>query len=795
MSPRTLLVHSLTLLLPGIVLAQQPVPIGPGLSNPANEREAALAPPVPVTFLPGSRDGDPEQLAKLAGGASARAALERAARNPAMFRDAVGVLAEGDRIHGAGADYKITFERDRAVYTPALPPAPHNVPVEFRVQSFGRGSASNAVSAATIDLRGNTVSYRRPEFVETWDVRADGCKQSFRFDRLPEGGGDLVVSMQLATELTPRVDGPDAMSLLLDGIGGVTIKDVVGIDANGVHIQGSLQYEGTTLQLRLPAAAVDAAVLPLVLDPIVGTTLTVIASTFNTFDPDVAFDEASNLYLVVYARQFSATDFDIHAQRVTTGGVLSGGTVLIDNSGATIDTNGRVSTINSQNSFCVVWRRDNGAADDIYGRAVRAADGAMSTSTILVASANNLGLPDIGGEATLSDNDGILVWVDFTTDEIRAKQVAIVGNTAPTNPTIAPFAAVVVIGDVAATWTNTLPAISESGGDTGNHCIVWQRQFTGTANTAIRAAIVDRNLVVLEDFMTVASTTNDNDSPDVDGNGRNWVVAWDREATSGNGDPGVIVRAIGWNPQGAAQAQGFFVSGDVVVEDDVGDIERTPAVAWTGDGVLVAYVDNVTATDNDIYANLLDLYTCALCRTTDYAIDTSNDNADQPAISSGRSGGENTVRCLIAHRFNDITSPPAGSNADIRAIRFDADEGSVSTLGGGCGVGGVLGVSCAISPNSAFTLRLLGAAPGAAGFLVLSPTTLNLSCGSCTLIPNPFTGFIASTGATNAMGSDTFSLPIPAAVVGASLNAQWLVAGTNCLGGFDLSTAIRVTVQ
>jgi hypothetical protein len=795
MSPRTLLAHSLTLLLPGIALAQQPVPIGPGLSNPANEQEAALAPPVPVTVLPGARDGDPDQRAKLASGAYTRTALERAARNPAIFRDAVGVLEDGDRIHGAGADYKVTFERDRAVFTPALPQAPHNVPVEFRVQSYGRGAPSTAVSPATIDLTGNTISYRRPEFVETWDVRADACKQSFRFDRLPEGGGDLVVSMQLATELTPRIDGPDAMSLLLDGIGGVTIKDVIGIDANGQRIQGSLQHEGSTLQLRLPAAAVDAAALPLILDPIVGTTITVIASTYNTFDPDVAFDEASNLFFVVYARQFSATDYDIHAQRVTTAGALSGGVVLIDNSSATIDTNGRVSTINSQNAFCVVWRRDNGTADDIYGRAVRAADAAMSPSTILVNSANNLGLPDIGGEATLTDNDGILVWLDITTGEINAKQVAVTANTAPTNPTISPFAAVVLIGDVSATWTNTLPAISESGGDTGNHCIVWQRQFTSSANTAVRAAIVSRNLTVLENFMTVASTAADNDSPDVDGNGRNWVVAWDREATSGNGDPGIIVRGIGWNPQGSAGNQGFFVTGDVVVEDDANDVERTPAVAWTGDGVLVAYVDNAVVGDDDIFANLLDLYTCTLCRTTDYTIEGSTDTGDSPAISSGRSGGENTVRCLITHRFNDVTTPPAGSNPDIRAIRFDADEGTVTTLGGGCGAGGVMGLSCAISPNAAFTLRLFGAAPAATGFLVLSPTTLNLSCGSCTLIPNPFTGFIASTGATDAMGSDTFALPIPAAVIGASLTAQWLVAGTNCLGGFDLSTAIRVTVQ
>ena len=777
--PKRLLVIGLGLL-PSILVAQ---------AGPATEQEAALAPAAPVTWLPNSRDGDPQQRNKPV------VAPGQEVRKPGLLRSSVGVLVDGDQIHGAGADYKVTFDKGRVTYTPALPPAPHNFPVDFRVQAYGRGGAGQVASPAVLGSKGNTVLYTRPEFVETWDLRPEGIKQSFVFDRLPAGDGDLVVRMQLETELMPQIDGPDAMSLHLAGIGGVTIKDVVGIDANGVRIQGSLRFDGGALELRLPDAAVDQAALPLVLDPIVGTTITVVASTYNTFDSDAAFDEAANLWLVVFTRQFSTTDYDVHGQRVNTDGTLNGGTVFIDNSSATIDTNARVSTINSQNTFCVVWRRDNGTADDIYGRAVRAADAAMSTSTILVTSANNLGQPDIGGEATATDNDGILVWTDFTTDEINAKQVSVVGNTAPTAPTIAPFAAVVLIGDVSASWTNSTPAISESGGDTGNHCIVWMRQFTTTANTYVRAAIVSRNLVVLDNFLAIAEgTTGDHDSPDVDGNGRNWVIAWDREATSGNGDPGIYVRAIGWNSNATAPNQGYFVSGQVVVEDDLNDREFTPAVAWTGDAVLVAYVDNASGTDDDIFANLVDLYTCALCRTTDYSIDITTDDADSPGIASGRSGGENSIRSLISYRWNDITSPPAGSNADIRAIRYDADEGSISNLAGGCGTGGTAAASCAISPNSAFTIRLRSAAPSGTNYLVLSPTTLNLSCGACTLVPNPYTGFV-SIGTNDSLGDRSVSLPIPAAVIGASLVMQFITPGTNCFGGFDLSNAVRITVQ
>lgn len=793
---RALLVPNLGALLTFALAAQHPVPSWQPQHGPTNEGEVAAAPPVPVTWLPGSRDGDTEQEDKARAAAKARVDLQRQLRVPGMFRTSAGVRADGDAVHGAGADYKVTFTNEGAVYTPALPRAPHNYPVTFRTVAFGRGAATTPVSAPALALDDCTVHYTRPEFVEKWHVRADGCKQSFLFDHLPAGDGDLVVRMQLTTELAPRVDGPDAMTLQLDGIGGVTIEDVLGFDAAGTRIQGSMAFDGAVLELRLPDDAVDRAVLPLVLDPIVGTTLTVVGSPDNTYDPDVAYDELSNVFLVVFTRQFSATDYDIHGQRVNLSGALSGGLVLIENSGGTIDVGGRVSTINSENTFLVVWRRDNGSADDIYGRAVRASDAALSAaSTILVTSLDNLISPDVGGETSMADNEGILVWHDATTGEINAKQVSVTGGTSPALPTLAPFTTVVLIGDVSASWTNSLPAISEGNGDTGFHCIVWMRQFTSSANTTVRAAIVNRNLLVLENFLSVTSTATDNDNPDVDGNGRNWIVAWDREATTGNGDPGVIVRAIGWDPNAAVPSQGYFLTGDVVVEDDLGDPEFTPAVAWTGEGAFVAYVDTAIAPDDDIYATLLDLYTCAPCRSTQYVIDGSSDDSDTPSICSARSGGENNVRCLIAHRFNDITTPPAGSNPDIHAIRFDADEGSVANLGGGCGVGGTMGVSCAISPNPAFAFRLFGAAPSATSLLVLSPTTFSVGCGSCALIANPFTGFVAATGTTDALGNDSFGVPVPASVIGVVLAAQWIVAGSNCFGGFDFSNAVTVGIQ
>ena len=61
-------------------------------------------------------------------------------------------------------------------------------------------------------------------------------------------------------------------------------------------------------------------------------------------------------------------------------------------------------------------------------------------------------------------------------------------------------------------------------------------------------------------------------------------------------------------------------------------------------------------------------------------------------------------------------------------------------------------------------------------------------------MPDPFTGLITTTS-TNTNGDAVQSLAVPSGVAGNQLIVQWLVPGSNCFTNFDLSNAVRITLQ
>src|SRR5690606_18013260 len=119
----------------------------------------------------------------------------------------------------------------------------------------------------------------------------------------------------------------------LPGVGGFRMSGVVGIDGAGARVRGGLRYEAGVLELSLPGAFVDRAALPLTLDPLVGNFVRVTtAGGDNDRAPAVSFDATANVYLAIWTRIFSATDFDVHGQRLSRSGGLIGGRLLIENS-------------------------------------------------------------------------------------------------------------------------------------------------------------------------------------------------------------------------------------------------------------------------------------------------------------------------------------------------------------------------------------------------------------------------------------------------------------------------------
>lgn len=698
----------------------------------------------------------------------------------------VGLAELDGKLVGLGPDYRATFEADSVQFLPALPTAERLFPMTMQVTGYGRGVAEIAPGAAKLEADGTTALYRREGFVESYEMRQDGMKQSFTFHSLPAGNGDLVVSMNLDTDLGAQVAGNGMQ--FLHGDMGITMGEVVGIDANGNRTTGSMVYEGGSLEMRLPASFVSNAALPLVLDPLVGTEFAV-ATVFDDSDLDVAYDETNNLYCVTWRRRFSATSYGLRGARVTDTGSSLGVFGIATVAGFSTP---RVCNVATENCFLAVYSFNS----NILGRALQLTPTSVSIGLegVILDTADSLGSPDVGGESA-ADDEGICVWANFTTGEIAAKQVNVNGFVTP--PTITPFSAVVVVGDSIATYSNSAPRISNSGGSTGNHCIVWMRQFTTAPETTIRAAIVNRNLGVLEDFIALSNSPDgDSDLPAVDGDGLNWIVAWENEATVGSGDNNVQARPVGLNPLAVAPNQGFILGPTVDVESGVNDDERAVNVTWMGDSVLVCYEDEtLTSSDYDIFVQPVDLFTGVDCDPRSLVASAGGDQGPVRAASKATGGGT-ADDALIVWSLRDLTT---GDNEGL-ARRYRADDGINVNLGGGCGAEGSNYADCAIAGNNLFRARLRGSIASSMSFWVVSPSRFDFACGACTLIPDPWTGFtVAAT--TDARGDTSIGVAIPSgtALVGATFIHQWvtLQPGTPACTTFgaDLSDALETEIQ
>ena len=690
-------------------------------------------------------------------------------------------MRSGDEILGEGATYQVRFRADSVVFTP--PPvtsASIDPRLVFRLQKVARRDAAGvAVDAvAPVDAGdGKTVLYSRGSTVERYELRPDGVEQSFVFSSLPPGDGDLVVRLAVETALPLTRAAHDEIRFEVDGLGGVVIGAVLGIDADGAEMAGSLAFQDGVLELSLPAAFVDSAALPLVLDPLIGSTLPVASgTTYNESDPDVAAtygtgSPGTGSYIVVWQR----VGFGIRGQRLDESGTPIGGTLFIRN-GATV-TDPRVAVVKISDAFAVVWQEGS----DIWGTAVDIATGAVSPAIAIAATGDFESAPDIGGSNSGVGwtDDAIVVWRNSTQRRIEAAQFEVHRDTgalrAHDKTTIA-----------SGTTTVNLPAISKTSGRAGYHLIAWQREAGGASQTDILGAIVDRALTFVTTF-TIASSTNDEDDPAVDGDGTCWVVAYETETTSGSGDNDIACR-------GVCRGSGFSVhmTPEVMVEAGTGDDEINPSVAWLRETAVIAHADEVSSGVYDMYAVTVDAFDCTRCEGR-FSLDVAATDDDSVRIATRSMGAVSVYEdALLVWDSRDTTT----LDHDIDGRLFEASDGDLRSMGGDCLSGGTVHASCAIVGNASFDFDLVLATPFATCWLLLSPNTGRFPCGSCEIVPDPYTGFVFPGGTTDSNGYAELAVAIPNSPVlqGAAFYCQWMVTGSSCYG-FDLSNGLRVVIE
>lgn len=655
----------------------------------------------------------------------------------------------------------------------AAGPAAASTPtVRLQWTALGRGDAFVPIGPGELRLEAKRAEYRRAGTVERYDVVADGIAQSFLLTSVPAGDGDLVLRSELTTAMLVEPAGA-GLRLVAPGLAYCTLGGVTAIDAEGRRCTGTVRHRDGVLDYVVPADFVATARLPLLIDPLLGSA-TIVANASNAErDADLAFDATAAVWLMVYEYVFSATDIDIYARRLDVAGAPLGSPLVLEGSGAN-DIDPQVANVNVRDRFVVVWNRQTASDSDVQARSVDAATGTAGPILAVATGTDSQGRADIGGEATLADQDAICVWDNQTQDTIEAVQLVVEANGALVVQDLTTVAA----GSVLA------PRISKSGGTTGRFLINWMVEFS-LGDYDPYGMVVDRELTLLTGNLVFDGAVNFTGEVANDGDGQNWVVAWKVKEAGSTHD--VVVRSLHLGTGGPVLGSGILP-----IEATAGVDERPTGVSWTGGSVLVAseFVSGGAGSTN---VRSIDPISCGDCEGSHRVLFQLTDDFNLAVASRQAAGADSDEALLVAEGRNTSTN--------LRARQWRSDDGSTRIEAPACGArGGVISTNCARAGNAGFAVRCQAASANSAAILVMSRQTALFGCGTCRLVPDPYAAFLHFT-TTDAAGDAAFAVAIPPNIStsGIGFYLQWVVAqpvtpGCYALGS-DLSAALRTIIQ
>jgi hypothetical protein len=723
---------------------------------------------------------------------------------PASLSGAARIGTSADVPRGDGPGFEVAFQPHGPVFQPIYGAGAPDAPwLGLELESIARGghvvAAGGAVQPEVLGSSGDPVAVLYPRgprgprgprraVSELYEPRGAGFEQSFVVSERPAGGGDLVVRLRLTGPLAAAPARADGDGLAFERadvahLGGVRVGGVTGVGADGATAPGSLRRDGAHLELVLPAAFVDAARYPLVVDPLIGGTIDVDTSTNEDRVRDVAYDRTWDNYLVVFERVVSASDVRICARRVSGAGTAVGGTIFL--SSTDVASHPRVANVDASSRFAVVWSEETSGFFGFGRVRLQSVDPSFgfpgTVVTVATDVSGDLHSPDVAGQgpATL-DAAALVTWV--RADEgIQTARVLVPPSASPTVQGETTVAFHPVLGSVAA------PALSRTTLLENQLLLVYQ--LNGLLGTDVRAMLLDHAGQVVFPPITVSTSDKTEIEPEVDGDGRNFVVAWsvEKETTTLYND----VRAA----RVYVTSSGLVAESSVLLDPAPFATQRNPRVAYGLGKAFVAYAYNLAGMVPR--AAGVDPFTLGVCEDPfSLTVPQSIDAADL-AIASVSSGGVvSDDRALLAYSASTLLGGP---NVYGQLVDATGPGGAVTDLGGGCGLGGTNSTAGPVAiGNGQLSFQLAGADPSAtlALFnLALSPPA-PLVCGPCAWTPFQFT-FVQN--ASGGGSSHAVWIPCDTALVGAVLEAQWTVpspSATPCgtFAGFSLSNRLRMTI-
>ncbi len=676
---------------------------------------------------------------------------------PATIDRGCGVQPVPGGLRATGTDWLASFTAAGVEFVPVLGDrAPHDLPLQLRPVSLRRGATDVTIDRAVAPVKiANEVEYARGAGRERFAALPDGLHWTWRFDHPVGGEGDLVVRCEVVSELAANVREDGSLRFALPGLGGVDIGTVTGIDANGCSAAGELRLDGDQLDLVLPAAFVDHASYPLVLDPVLSTFA---IDTAGNIASDVAYDVGTDRWLAVWSRSISATSTLVHGRLLLGDGTPTGAVfqclpVTNVHQGAP-----SVASMRSAGAFLVAWQQSIGSSNVQPYRLRGTLIDANAGPTLLpfVLGANPAGPSEVMSRmCSDNDTDGShdvqIVW--------NAAGAGIRGTLFHLDPLGAYSATVSTLSTDA---TDARPVISRSQrGDTA-HLVAWRR--TSGVAAAVHGAMFSRTFVPVgaERALTTAVAGINVNAFDVDGDGANFGLTW--YAIPPSGQAMVSARPVDWNGllivPGTEQTLTSQSPIGGTGPSYIGRFGPKLLVAWSAPNTLTPFGSVV---GRDLSPG------CTSCGSG-WGIPALVAASAPSRFASRIAGGGTSPDGLL------VLSQSTFSGTELHGARVAAfgAGGAITPVGASCGVAGT--IATAGGPfalgNPDFVFTLAGAPAGAVPFLSLGFPGNEIGCGGCVLTNAIALAFRPLSGGAAVY---PWSLPCNVAFVGVNFSAQWVL--------------------
>ncbi|MBK8976807.1 MAG: hypothetical protein IPM29_12890 [Planctomycetes bacterium] len=686
-----------------------------------------------------------------------------------------------DVLLGMGARYTARFHTDRVEVAPATS-RPHTV--ALRSRAAARGAAPEPLARTTPPREdGLRVRYGRGAITETYDVRADGLELGYVFAELPAGDGDLTVTIDVDSSLPLAAVAADAIEFG-DDSGAVRIAGVLGIDALGNRAAGSMEYARHVLTLRLPAAFVAHAALPLVLDPLITATTPLGVTPGNSLE--AAYDATTDRCLIVWQQPGGTSGTSPMEIR---GWFEPGGAVLLDSAGSAGSP--VVGNCNARDCFVVAWPETGG----IVARAVASPTTLGSLKALTNATGSSW--PHLAISTNASPTADRMVIVATEAPASGPASCRVLATRVSASLDLAAAATTTVSGS-GGLYTGVGPvAIAKSGGANGRYLVAWSQGFGGTP-TAFMGLCTDTGALA---STVVSRPAPGNDLTEIvaDGQDGQWVVGL-RSSPGAFPTPGFAGRLhlLGVGLDGAGNPT---PRDPVQITDDSGGGLLNLALA--GRRVVASYAVPLqvrcTSSDPQCTSSRIASFTLTGCLPCQAAEEFYWTGTHAALVRPSASGNVDPQRAEEVVAFA-VTGTLATHSSQGSRLTLDNRVGLVTDLGGGCG--GLTARVYAECAKTGGTHQAVVKSVNGTCWLVIGTDRIDMrGCGTCVLVPDPYTSFVVGPLRTDRNGDASWQLAVPATpgLVGVRLYEQWLVSGPGLQGcasfPFALSNALQVQIQ